>query len=407
MLQFPYGVNPNNGVSLDGSKRNSFTCIISGTVCVAYQITILDNNTQSQVYGGPKQSVRVYNGQELSMQVPENAFSNGKDLIWKVRLWTDRADIPSFVRSAPGGTATKTFVDNIETPYYFFKSRSLPVISITNFQSVITDRAYYFTGSYSQAENSSIQYYIFNLYNSDDELIDTTGKIFSADLKYDFDGFNSDTKYKIELVCMSQDNVEVTTSLKEFSVVYSPPNIDISPSLRVSPKEDAIQVLWRSQLQSVPEVYGEWEIIKNFPFYGTNSVHIKKNGYIKYKEVDGIPLEMSDDFTVLMSTCLNNGFSGKIIELEGDGLPYYVAFDGSYFYYSKDGVRTNLFSPYEKGLEFVITTTGIPQDKVGYVWMDNESWVDSKKWTEPTLPLDQEQYKITIQPEYAEVVKVV
>ena len=456
MLQFPYGANPNNGVSIDGQKENIFTCIISGTICIAYQISIFDNNTQNLVYSGEKNSVNVYNGEELKMNIPPSSFENGKDLIWKIRLWTNLPDMKiisgktlegstltdikvrdykiikeGYIIKIGGETRTilsyengtikvdslnsipekdtdfQIYSDFIDTPYYFFKSRSAPIISIENFNSQINDRKYNFIGSYSQSENSSIQYYIFNLYGPEDELIGTTGKVFNANIKYSFDGFNSNTKYKIELICMSQDNVEVSTGKKEFDVVYSAPNIDISPSLKVSQKEDGVQVFWRSQLQSIPDVYGEYEIIENFPFYGTNSVYLKNNSYLNYKVVDGNPLNIDDEnFTVLISTCLNDEFVGKIIELNGESGEYYIGFDGSYFFYCKNNVITNIYTPYV-GFDFVTTFDGIPIDKYGYVWIDEKKWNDEEIWTESTLRLSQEQYKITIKPEYSNVTKVV
>lgn len=405
MLQFPYGVYPNNGKTLDGSKENIFSCIISGTMCTAYQITIMDNNSQTQVYEGTKTSVSLYNMDELNMTVPANSFANGKDLIWKMKLWTDKADIPSFVRDEEGGTATRTMVDYIETPYYFFKSRSTPIVSITNFSAEITDKKFTFLGSFSQAQNVSIQYYTFNLYNGQD-LIDTTGKIFSSNLTYSFDGFISGQNYDIELICVDQNNVEVSTGKKNFSVNYQAPILGIRPDIEVEKDIDAITISWSADKQSIPKSFGEYSILKNMPFYGTNSVSLKKNSYIYYDTVSGEELSIdSSNFTVLMSTNINDNFVGKIVELSGnDGSLYIVGFDGTYFYYKiNEAEPVNILSPYTSTL-FLLKESA--SEGIGYTWKDNYTWDDSLFWTEPITKISDNQYKITIKPNQAIVKKV-
>lgn len=404
MLQFPYGVYPNNGKSIDGSEKNTFSCIISGTVCVAYQITMLDNNSQTQVYQGQKTSVTLYNMDELNMDVPSGSFTNGKDLIWKMKLWTDKADIPSFTRAEDGGTATKTMVDYIETPYYFFKSRSKPVVSISNFSSNITDKKFTFTGSYSQAQNVSIQYYTFNLYN-EDEIIDTTGKIFSSNLKYDFDGFVSGQEYDIELICVDQNNVEVSTGKKHFSVIYEAPVLSVKPDIKVEKDIDAVTISWSADKQSIPKSYGNYEIVKNMPFSGTNSVYLSKNSYIYYDSISGEKLSIDEnEFTVFLSVNLDDDFVGNIIELSGVASKYNVGFDGTNFYYEiGTNDRVNFFSPYTSS-EFLLNSSA--KNNISYVWQDSSSWNDSLFWTEPVTKISEEQYKITILPTETKIVKV-
>ena len=60
MLQFPYGVYPDNQ-AIDGELENTFFCVISGTVCTAYQINIYENSTNKLLYTGEKTEVSKYN----------------------------------------------------------------------------------------------------------------------------------------------------------------------------------------------------------------------------------------------------------------------------------------------------------------------------------------------------------
>lgn len=92
MLQFPYGVYPDNQ-AIDGELENTFFCVISGTVCTAYQINIYENSTNKLLYTGEKTEVSKYNQETLNMNVPANSFINGVDLIWNMKLWTNVADM--------------------------------------------------------------------------------------------------------------------------------------------------------------------------------------------------------------------------------------------------------------------------------------------------------------------------
>lgn len=456
MLQFPYAVNPNNSQAIDGSLNNVFSCIISGTICTAYQAKILDNNTNNVLYDSTKKSVLIYNMQELDINIPKNSFTNGKDLIWTLRLWSDKPDMPivsgatlegstttkikvrdytqikvghtitigletrtisayetgtitvsnAFTTAPAKGVAFRIVSDFIDTPYYFFKSRTTPVIAITNFISKITDREYDFTASYTQAENVSIKYHVFNLYNGN-TLVDTTGQVFSADFNYGFDGFMSGEIYDIEFICVSQDSVEVTTGRKSFSVEYQAPNIDTPPTAETLRDKDAVKLTWYADKQSIPETTGSWEIVENFPFDGTNSVKIHEDSTITYNKLMNDPLYIDENnFTVLLSTNLPNTFEGKIVELDGDSGEFYVSLEGINFYSYKDGVKTKIGSIYENVV--FLLQPGYPQDGVGYLWIDEGNvWNDNYIWNESKVLLSTKQYKITMNPDGATITEVI
>lgn len=236
------------------------------------------------------------------------------------------------------GDSFKIYSDFIETPFYFFKSRTIPEISITNLSETINSRNYNFIGSYNQYENVPIQYYIFNLYNEDLELLDTTDKVYSANITYNFDGFTNGEVYYIELVCSNQDNVEVSTGKKQFKADYTEPNVDVTLDYQVLEDKDAIRVILKPDKTSVPNFDGEYSIESNFPFEGTNSAYIEK-GNVVYDNVSEEPLEIDkDSYTVFMSTRLNNGFDGKIVELSNNEESRCVELNDYSFY---DTIRTS------------------------------------------------------------------
>lgn len=450
MLQFPYGVYP-SGQALDGEIDNKFYCTISGTICTAYQIKIYDNNTKDIVYTGTKTDVSKYNQEILEMNVVANSFGNGSDLIWNMRLWTNNYDMKvatNTIISVPSSTTLRiepystsrikvgqkiqignkqysitNYVVNgddyatittsetiggvsagdrfviysnfIDTPMYYFKSRSLPLVSIKEFPSAISSRKYEFTGSYSQSENVALQYYTFNLYDGVGEIIDTTDKVYSANIKYSYDGFLNNSKYSIELICITQDNIEVSTGKIEFSVSYSQPNVDLSIRYQVLDNKDAIRVLLEPDKTSIPTFNGEYEIVQDFPFKGTNSARIKKSA-LEYNNISQNPLSIDDSsYSLFMSTRLNNGFEGKVIELSNSTASRYINLFGYSFYDVKNTVSTKILDIY-KSNKFVLQSS--QEDDVGYVWNNSSTWDNSKFWWLPKNNLNSKQFKINILP---------
>lgn len=458
MLQFPYAVYP-DGQALDGEVDNIFSCMISGTICTAYQITIYNRDNNSIVYQGKVNNVNKYNQEELEMDIPANSFTNGKDLIWGARLWTDVADMKiasnkiisvedditikiepysgsrikggqkiyinnkyytvSGYDLSPDGTFGYLFTletlsnvnagdlftiysDFIDTPKYFFKARNSPQISITDMPSNISSRRYNFIGNYSQIQNVPIQYYIFNLYDSLYNLIDTTGKIYSSNIKYTFDGFTNGETYYLELICNNQDNVEIITDKHKFSVSYVQPNMDLSIGSIVLEDKDAVRLILEPDKTSVPKFNGQYSIIENFPFVGTNSASISKDNLI-YDNISEVPLNINDEsYTLFMSTRLNNGFQGKIIELSGDNNSRYIELKNYTFYDNNNGIETKINSLFDSD-KFVLQDN--VEDNVGYIWDDSATWNNSKYWWFPTRNLENKQLKITILPNSSNIIK--
>ena len=461
MLQFPYGVYP-EGQAIDGELDNTFFCTISGTICTAYQISIYENSTNKLLYTGNKIDVTKYNQEVLNMNVQAYAFENGNNLMWSARLWTDAADmfvasnqilevnteynisIPVYstsrikagqkiiignneyiIRSysideytnsgtigiefdkafenVSKGDTFKIYSDFIDTPYYFFKSRTIPEISIVDMPTEINARNYNFTGSYFQLENTPIQYYTFNLYNEDLELIDTTDKVYSANIVYNFDGFTNNRTYYIELLCNNQDLVEISTGKREFLVNYFEPNVDVTLDYEILEDKDAIRVILKPDKTSIPEFNGEYSIESNFPFEGTNSVDIK-TGTIVYDNISEEELSIDENsYTVFMSTRLNNGFEGKIVELSNDTDNRSIELQGYSFYDNKNGVINKISNIYTTD-KFVLQSE--QESDVGYVWDNSAVWDNSKYWWFPKENLDSKQFKITILPTSSTVLEV-
>lgn len=113
-----------------------------------------------------------------------------------------------------------------------FYCYTMPTFSFTNISqgSVITDSMYQFTARYNQAQSEYLDAYKFNLYDSTNNLISTSGNKYAAsttlptDVSYTFNGLANNTSYKIECVGSTIHGTIVSTPLVTFSVAYETPS---------------------------------------------------------------------------------------------------------------------------------------------------------------------------------------
>lgn len=98
----------------------------------------------------------------------------------------------SFSGSIPAGTPYQIYCNYKVSPLYFFKCRQLPTATLT---LSVTNRPlkHHVTGTYSQAQQSTINYYSIELFWSDTNgtnskwrKVDETPKIYSQNIEYDF-----------------------------------------------------------------------------------------------------------------------------------------------------------------------------------------------------------------------------
>jgi hypothetical protein len=294
----------------------------------------------------------------------------------------------------------------ITSPSFFFRSRNTPVVSVSSVSSPVTVREITLTGDYTQAQNVPVKYHIWSLYDDDDNLIDTTDKVYSAHLSYYFNGLLSGETYQYTLTIVNQDNVEIITGPESFTVSYPAPDISVPPSVSFDNETNSAKVEWTSDRQSIGTASGDITYQEDCPFAGTNSVVIPQGVTITYDSISGQPLEIYEDsFSVIVSAIIDSTKSGKIFELidEDTGNSYYIEFSGYAFTSVKNDVSTFI--------DYVLTNmvsgqtvTGVPAADTAYIWDDDEIWNDDYYWTE-TLPFTK-KYKFIMRPTYVSVNEV-
>lgn len=464
MITQPMSVYPNNN-AIDGTLNNTFEMEIktSGDTVIAYQINIYKINTNILVYNGQKINTTKYNGDFLEISVPENSFTNGEDYSWRTTLYVQNPNMlvangviqegtsettikirqhenveaemylkigselrqitsydsstgtaviaSAFATTPAAGTSYSVMTNFIHTPYYPFKGRTNPVIAITAPAAdtqIITSFGYEFIGSYSQAENILMKYFIFNIYNANNELVNTSGKIYSNDIRYFVEELSNDSAinpYTIELVINNQDDITTIVS-KTFSMQYESLEIQFPPTVRYDEDIAAAVIKWEQQLQSFGIVDGAVTYEKN-AYNDFNSVVLNSDTSITYNTINSKEIKLSEKSTILFSTVLDSDKQGKIIEVTlSNGDLIYVTLEGFVFYINRKSnnkiLKEEIYNIFETDLSCLQTNNTVLPN-VGYYLYSDEIWpadFEGKYYIVNNLDvLTTKHFKISIIPE--------
>jgi len=390
-LYRPVLMIPNN-TDIDALLDNDFTLQINGTMCVGYKIIIYKNSDNSVVYNSADQTLvdTLYNGDTLTITVPSTSgMINGTDYKWTVDLYE-----------------TVVGTDPIVSNEIFFKARTTPVVTISNFIDPVTIRNYIFEGSYTQAESVAIKYYQFLLYNnSTGDLLEDTGKVFSANIEFDYDSYLDGVNYDINLIVENQDGTLIETGLQNFDTTYSVPTISFGVIAENNAGENAVNISWDNAVQ-IPGTNSGSSVsyLSDTPFAGTTSVVIPDASLVIYDSVNGNEMSFSSVVTVFIHNNFdkdelnNNTISGtgwsingviSTIDLEGDTTSYkkILTFEDDQFFNvytqfdaTSEPILQQQYNIYTGLNEWLLAPT---QDvNTNYTYQDSELWNDSYIWVE-------------------------
>ena len=310
MIYQPRNVQPSNS-AVDGNKDNIFTMEAqTNSYISSYQLLISDFNNDD-IYIGDKTDLAsyVYNGDTIS--IPVNAdtvkLSNGSDYKWRVKLYQPTADmlityglvqqtstetniytqpninirvgmaisingqtqiissydvdtgiavVETAFSSAPNvGSQYVIYSDFIETvPDYIVYARETPTVSISNIPSSLTLKYNTFQGVYNQSDNVPIVYHQFDLYlqNADgsNTLIDTSGKVYSANLSYTYNSFRTGNTYAIQMTVENDMGIVVSTDLYSFNVSYDIVEYLQQPQATFNSQQNAVKISWVAPVEN-------------------------------------------------------------------------------------------------------------------------------------------------------------
>lgn len=463
MIYQPANVYPNNNV-VDASINNDFSWLFNGDNLSSYRVDIYKLNESTTSYTNTvTPSTTVYGGDTVVFTLPANALQNAQDYIWKITLF--EANPTMFVVNGKFVTITSGTEFTISTQmstvqngmylYYnneyrkiteyksddgtckiesafttqpeagkaytvyspftttlngfYFKTRNKPVVNI----DAITDdskdsagnlnqRQYTFIGHYAQAQNVSIKYHSWSLYNATtNALIEETDDIYNSNIRYTFDGFVTGITYKVVLNIETQESVQVSVDMT-FSVLYSSPEVIDSPLVKLESKHNAAKLNYNIVKISYPNISGEYEFINN------DIIHIK-SGNLTYNKVSGKNINVKD-YTILSQFYVEAGKSGHIIGLsnnigEYNTLALNILFENNdplgrwYVRTIKnttvEDVKLRSVKDY---VQPMLQPTNVADDNTEYLWYDSKAWDFSQYYVMGDSTANSKVFKMVMTP---------
>ena len=440
MIYQPVNVYPNNNV-VDASINNNFSWLFNGDNLASYRVDVYKLNESTTSYTNTvTPSTTVYGGDTVTFTLPANTLQNAQDYIWKLtefetnptmfvingkfvtitsdtefvistQMTTVQKDMflyynnqykkiieykstdgtckieSAFTTKPEAGKTYSAYSPFITTLNgFYFKSRNTPVVSIDDITRESKDesgnlnqRQYTFVGHYSQAQNVSIKYHNWSLYNANTNvLIEQTEDIYNSNIRYTFDGFVTGIKYKVVLNIETQDGVQVSVD-KVFDVLYSSPEVIDSPLVTLNSEHNAAKFYYNIVKVSYPTISGEYEFTNN------NTLHIK-SGDLVYDKVSGKNINVKD-YTILAQFYVESGKIGNVIGLSNNaksynGVALNILYENSdpigrwYVRRISDtssvkdikirGVKNNVFP--------MLQPTNIVADDTEYLWFSSKNW---------------------------------
>lgn len=210
--------------------------VYGGSQYTGYEVEIYNNETNVLHYSSARST---YSNQ---FNIEANTLANGTDYRFRVRTSLDD-DYSEY------------------SDFMLLKCYTKPVCTINNLKidgdrRVVNAQNYTFEGSYFQAENVSIKTYQYLLYDQYKNLIQEFNEVFTKEntINQRVEGFTPNTEYYVELICVDQFDLKVTSGIIHFYVDYEAPRITQVVDLE-NDKETAsvkisssmIQLLWQPE----------------------------------------------------------------------------------------------------------------------------------------------------------------
>lgn len=200
----------NNVNAWDKANGQTFTFnVIGGDAVVGNTLYILDNSNNTVVYTLNTTSF------QYKAVVPSNAIGLVNGTYYSAYVVTHNSNNDNSPNS------------NI-IQFYCYTTPSWAITNITS-GSIVTKSSIAPQISYSQSEGEALNDYTFNLYNSSQILLSSSGVLYTNSsastytASYDFLGLEDNTVYYIQTVGHTVNGTLLDTNLIEFTVSYSQP----------------------------------------------------------------------------------------------------------------------------------------------------------------------------------------
>jgi len=235
------------------------------------------------------------------------------------------------------GSGTITISNIAISAQVKFFANSTPSLVLTG--GTLTEQSEEFVPVYTQAESILNTYFNAYLYDSDGNLEDESGQVFSSDVRYTFSGLRSGLSYKVQFIAVNARSQTSDTGLVDFDVTYATPSIGIEPTVTNQENRSSVLVEWADIVQIIGSITGSSSYVDDFMEAGNTALNITSGSLLEFT---GLTIE-GDQTLAFIWYPDTTGYSGDIVKMEnttsGDYLT--VSYDGTRFSRDINGVVFN------------------------------------------------------------------
>ncbi len=323
ILRIPNEVYPENVAVLPTNNAVDFSIKIDGDRCVKYALKIYSRATSTlkKTYSTTLSSGNyVYDREYLHVSVNMTDVALGAgDYYWTIDLyWND--DSTSKITTYP----------------YVFYAVANPTIAFSPaVPSTVTKQRYEFKGEYSQAQSKSIKRWQMILFDSAANKLKESPESTSSNIKYTFDGLMNAVRYGVQIVGITENDVEFSTAIQYFNVSYTVLNIS-SSFLPMEVREDgSVHLIYNSVTSILGKTTGTYSFEENFIFDGNWGLNLDEGSKVSFG-VDITTQKFTYHKLFRPSSTSFTGVMGGLYNLEtGDYVT--VGYNGSRFYIDRNG----------------------------------------------------------------------
>ena len=377
----------------------------------SYRIKIYSySNTEAESLVGDSGIINlndyVYNNTEIQQEnkLSEMKVVADKSYTWEVEMSPDY-NLGAQTSTQFNFTSTRYFFQAVTTPKItatpngntaafsingtsveYVSTANLPHIEVNNLQN----RHLSIVGYY---QNGNIKYYYFELFDEEDNLIETTPKTFSSKIKYDFSGLLPSKNYTLYCYTVSQNDQYANVIFDITTTYTSKEDINYPPVLICNENEANVKIKWIKDSTAAGRATGKYSI-------QDGKVKIS-SGKIVYDNISSFPITMDkNNFAVGIKTTINDNTT-KIFDYVNNGILYQIYME-NYVFYLKYGYIDSA-NPYiqecgnfKSNIVFGIQNYANPILDTGYMWFSGEEYSISNNDTTYLLVSEREEKKYSI-----------
>lgn len=387
----PINVFP-NGNTVDVTASPVFNFTFTGSkldsywyyICTAGYTGVLLSGTQT-VTGS------IYNGEETSFTLP-NGLVNGDNVnyTWGM-VFNPQTENDKYAFKLVTIDDKEVVEKNPKATYdYFLYGRNTPTASCTIESATLSDNIYTVskrqlnvTCTYAQAQQIQTKYFSFDLYSGDEEadikpinLLDSTGKVFSSNVKYNYDGLINGKNYILVFNLDTQSD-QTVNQIFYITAQYNPVTLEeLNLQLNYNDSINAFELTWNKGAFSSPEEEGS---ITYFPEDNPDYSFVKvgDNSKLTYNKISGKEIAVTDEnnfgFTMKFRT---NIATQEIATVSVSDKDMDISFADGAVQISYDDV---LITSHEMNIEWALQNYSATLSDTLYMWYEdgNHMWSNS------------------------------